>query len=308
MTDLENGPNTMLEVFRNPHYQSHLEKRDNTQMVMVGYSDSNKDGGLASARWALQRAQEALVSAFDDAGVKLVIFHGRGGTVSRGGGKTHAAVLSTPPGAVRGRLRVTEQGEIINAKYGLRGIAVRTLEQALASVLWVAAGQRPRGRDEGPWHDVMAVIARESGEAYRRLVYGSPGFADYFRLATPVDVIERMRIGSRPSSRAAGGGIEDLRAIPWVFAWTQARFILPGWFGFGSGLSAAIDQFGEPAVEDAVRGWYFLKTLMSDVEMVMAKSDLAIAEQYSRLAGTCMTSFFQSFGGNTTAARRSSWV
>ena len=290
--DLYRGPEIMAELFKDPHYGQHLSKRRNRLMVMVGYSDSNKDGGLASARWALQKAQAALVETFAKADIELVIFHGRGGTISRGGGKTHTAVLATPPGAVRGHLRITEQGETINAKYGLRGIAVRTLEQALASVMWVAAGQRPTDPGEARWHEIMEVIADGSRKAYKALVYDSDEFSDYFRLATPVDVIERMSIGSRPSSRNNDGAIEDLRAIPWVFAWTQSRFILPGWFGFGSGLAAAVAHFGRETVQQMVQRWYFLATLLADVEMVMAKADLDIAETYSRLAGSLHDQFF----------------
>jgi phosphoenolpyruvate carboxylase len=290
--DLQHGPAIMSELFSDPIYRQHLVKRDDRQMVMVGYSDSNKDGGLASARWALQRAQAALVETFSKADIELVIFHGRGGTISRGGGKTHTAVLATPPGAVSGHLRITEQGETINAKYGLRGIAVRTLEQALGSVLWVAAGKRLIDPDEVRWHGIMDVIAQASRDTYKRLVYDSEQFDDYFRLATPVDVIERMRIGSRPSSRSDDPAIEDLRAIPWVFAWTQSRFILPGWFGFGSGLAAAVEHFGREPVRDMVGRWYFLATLLADVEMVMAKADLDIAETYSRLAGPLHDEFF----------------
>ena len=229
---------------------------------------------------------------FSKAEIELVIFHGRGGTISRGGGKTHTAVLATPPGAVNGRLRITEQGETINAKYGLRGIAVRTLEQSLGSVMWVAAGKRPVNSEEPRWHSIMDVIAEVSRDTYKGLVYDSKQFDNYFRLATPVDVIERMRIGSRPSSLSDDPAIEDLRAIPWVFAWTQSRFILPGWFGFGSGLAAAVEQFGVEPVKDMVSRWYFLATLLADVEMVMAKADLDIAENYSRLAGPLHEEFF----------------
>jgi phosphoenolpyruvate carboxylase len=283
--DLENGPHIMEELFADEHYAAHLKKRRSRQMIMVGYSDSNKDGGLASARWALQRAQAALVAALDRAGVELTLFHGRGGTISRGGGKTHAAVLATPPGAVRGRLRVTEQGEMINAKYGLRAISLRTLEQSLGSVLAVSAPRGPAHPDEARWHRIMDTVAAASRDAYKELVYDTAGFAEYFRQATPVDVIERMQIGSRPAARKAGGEIEDLRAIPWVFAWTQARCTLPGWYGIGTGLARAVDEYGEDQVRQTLRSWYFMQALLADVEMVLAKSDMDIAARYSALAG-----------------------
>ncbi|MGI9249005.1 MAG: phosphoenolpyruvate carboxylase, partial [Woeseiaceae bacterium] len=213
------------------------------------------------------------------------LFHGRGGTVSRGGSKTHVSVLGAPPGTVNGRLRVTEQGEIINEKYGLRGIALRTLEQTTGSVALATAMPRHHGNDMPEWHEIMDVIANESRNAYRKLVYDTPGFYDYFRTATPIDVIERMRIGSRPSSRRSQSGIDGLRAIPWVFAWTQARFTLPGWYGLGAGLAKAVEQCGEEAFRTMFGEWFFLRSLVADAEMVLAKSDLGIAELYSHLAG-----------------------
>ncbi len=283
--DLEAGPEILDALLACDLYRKHLERRDNRQMVMIGYSDSNKDGGIASARWAIQNAQEMLVAAMDNKDIELTLFHGRGGSVSRGGSKTHTAVLGAPPGTVNGRLRVTEQGEIINEKYGLRGIALRTLEQVTGSVALATAMPRHRGNDMPEWHEMMDVIANESRKAYRSLVYETPEFYEYFRTATPIDVIERMRIGSRPSSRRSQAGIGDLRAIPWVFAWTQARYILPGWYGVGTGLNKAIEKFGVQPFGDMFREWFFLRTLIADVEMVLAKADLGIAELYSELSG-----------------------
>jgi len=230
--------------------RAHLDRRKNRQTVMIGYSDSNKDGGLAAARWALQNAQVTLVDAVAAQDVELTLFHGRGGTISRGGSKTHVAVLGAPPGTVNGRLRVTEQGEIINEKYGLRGIALRTLEQVTGSVALATAMPRHMGNDRPEWHDMMDVVAAESRRAYRKLVYETPEFYEYFRQATPIDLIERMRIGSRPSSRRSQSGIEDLRAIPWVFSWTQSRCMLPGWYGIGSGFAKAVDQFDGAALRE----------------------------------------------------------
>ncbi|MCH9695138.1 MAG: phosphoenolpyruvate carboxylase [Gammaproteobacteria bacterium] len=290
--DLNNGPDILEALISTDLYREHLKRRKDRQMVMIGYSDSNKDGGLASARWALQNAQEIIVKAAEAHDIELTLFHGRGGTISRGGSKTHSAVLGAPPGTVNGRLRVTEQGEIINEKYGLRGIALRTLEQTTGSVALATAMPRHRGNDQPEWHDIMDVIAAESRRAYRKLVYKTPNFYEYFRNATPIDLIERMRIGSRPSSRRAQSGIEDLRAIPWVFSWTQARFVLPGWYGIGSGLKKALDQFGEEPVGEMVREWYFFRSLTADTEMVLAKSDLGIAKLYSKLAGDLHDEFF----------------
>ncbi|HWM28580.1 MAG TPA: phosphoenolpyruvate carboxylase, partial [Woeseiaceae bacterium] len=237
-------------------------------------------------------AQIELVRAVTAEGIELQLFHGRGGTVSRGGGKTHAAVLGAPPGTVNGYLRVTEQGEIINEKYGLRGIALRTLEQAAGSVALATAMPQHRGTDMPEWHAMMQVVADVSRERYRKLVFETPRFYEYFRKATPIDLIERMQIGSRPASRRGGKGVENLRAIPWVFAWTQSRHILPGWYGVGSGLAAAIEQFDDGAFREMFREWYFMRALTADVEMVLAKADLGIAHAYSELAGDLHDEFF----------------
>ena len=290
--DLKKGPEILESLLANETYREHLRFRNDRQMVMIGYSDSNKDGGLASARWALQNAQVALAACVADRDIELTLFHGRGGSISRGGSKTHAAVLGAPPGTVNGRLRVTEQGEIINEKYGLRGIALRTLEQVAGSVALATAMPQHRGNDMPEWHAMMDVIADESRRAYRRLIYENANFYDYFRKATPIDLIERMRIGSRPASRRAGTGVENLRAIPWVFAWTQSRCVLPGWYGFGTGLQAAAKQFDSKVFTDMFREWYFMRALTADAEMVLAKADLGIARHYSELAGDLHGEFF----------------
>lgn len=290
--DLENGEEILNTILSIENYKRHLSKRDNCQTVMIGYSDSNKDSGLASARWALQNAQETLVKVVGSHGVDLTLFHGRGGTISRGGSKTHVAVLGAPPGTVNGRLRVTEQGEIINEKYGLRGIALRTLEQVTGSVALATALPKHRGNDMPEWHKMMDVIADESRRAYRTLVYDTPEFYGYFREATPIDLIERMRIGSRPSSRRSQSGVEDLRAIPWVFSWTQARCMLPGWFGIGTGLAKAAEQFGDEVFREMFKEWYFMRALTADAEMVLAKADLGIAKLYSQLSGDAHQTFF----------------
>jgi phosphoenolpyruvate carboxylase len=290
--DLHQGQEILRSLLENDFYRAHLQRRSNRQMVMIGYSDSNKDAGLASARWALQEAQTELARVFREQDIELNLFHGRGGTISRGGAKTHAAVLGAPPGTVNGRLRVTEQGEIINEKYGLRGIALRTLEQAAGSVALATAMPEHRGNDMPEWHDMMQVIADVSRDTYRKLVFESPGFYEYFRRGTPIDLIERMRIGSRPSSRRGGEGVEDLRAIPWVFAWTQTRLMLPGWYGLGSGLAAARKQFDDTAFREMFSEWYFMRVLTADAEMVLAKADIGIARYYSELAGELHEEFF----------------
>jgi phosphoenolpyruvate carboxylase len=290
--DLTSAHLTMRQLLQDPIYWEHLGTRAKRQIIMVGYSEGNKDGGLAAARWLLQQAQSALVQVLDDAGVEFTLFHGRGGTISRGGGKTHAAVLGSPPGAVRGRLRAMEQGELVSVKYGVRGIALRTLEQALGSVAFATALPPHAAPEEGTvWHEMMELIARASREKYKSLVYDSPGFYDYFRCATPVDVIDRMQ------SRSGAGltpheTIGDLRGVPWTAAWTQSRHILPGWFGFGTGLRAASARYGLAALQAMAQRWYFFRALAGDVELVLSKADLAIGARYSTLAGNLHGQFF----------------
>ncbi len=290
--DLANGTAILGRLLADDTYRSHLNARRRTQAVMVGYSDSNKDGGIAASRWVLYRAQAELIEELSGSDVDITLFHGRGGTISRGGGSTHSAVLGAPAGTINGRLRVTEQGEIINEKYGLRGIALRTLEQALGSVA-IASHEEADAKAVPPeWPDMMTIVAEHSRRKYRSLVYETEGFYDYFRLATPIDVIERMQIGSRPASRRSRQGIEDLRAIPWVFSWTQCRNILPGWYGLGSGLKAAIERYGHEEFAAMLNGWFFARGLVADVEMVLAKADLTIASRYSLLAGELHERFF----------------
>ena len=296
VADLERAPGVMKELLADPYYRAHLDARDQHQVVMIGYSDSNKDSGIVSARWALQRAQAALVETTAQSGVAVTFFHGRGGTVSRGGGRIAGAILSAPRGSVNGRFRVTEQGEVINAKYGLRGIAMRTLEQTVSAVALATSLPRDPDPREAEWTRIMHEIARDSRSVYRALVYDDARFVEYFRQATPIDVIQRMAIGSRPASRQdpdqAAGMIEQLRAIPWVFAWTQSRHLLPGWFGVGTALDRAVARYGTTALDDMARDWPFLRTLIDDVEMVLGVADLSIAMRYARLAGALGDHYF----------------
>ena len=283
--DLNNAGLVLESLLSDKLYREHLKARGDVQYVMLGYSDSGKDSGIASARWALFRAQEELVQAADAAGVRLVLFHGRGGTVSRGGTKVTEAIPAQPPGSVRSHLRVTEQGEIIHARYGLRGIAQRTLEVTTGAVLNFSLREDKLPKPDPQCCAIMDGIATTSRKAYRDLVHDDPRLFQYYTLATPLDVITRMRIGSRPASRRQQRGIQDLRAIPWVFAWTQARHILPGWYGVGVGLKHAIEEHGLDSVHNAARDWPLLRTMLSDVEMVMAKADMEIAARYAELAG-----------------------
>ncbi len=283
--DLRQGPDTLRDLLADPVYRQHLAARGNVQMVMLGYSDSGKDGGIAASRWGLQRAQVELMQAAEELGIKLTFFHGRGGSLSRGGSKTSRAVDASPRGSVDGRLRVTEQGEAIHRKFGIRALALRSLEQATGAVL--VSSIRPRAPEprEAQWREVMDAVAQASSQAYRGFV-GAPRFMDYFRSATPIDVIERMTLGSRPSRRLGqDAALSNLRAIPWVFAWSQARAVIPGWYGVGTGLQAAVDRFGEEALREMGRDWPFFKTFLDDVSMVLAKGDMGIAGMFSRLAG-----------------------
>ncbi|MEM8933049.1 MAG: phosphoenolpyruvate carboxylase, partial [Acidobacteriota bacterium] len=282
--DLRAAPAIMDGLLADPLYRHHLARRGDRQMVMVGYSDSNKDGGLIAARWALHRAQTALAEVFDRHGIELVLFHGRGGTISRGGGRVPRAVLAAPRGTVRGHLRLTEQGEVIAEKYGLRGIALRTMETTLGAVLRASGETRDEDPREARWREMVDVIARTGRARYRALVYDDARFYGYFREATPIDAIERLMIGSRPAKRRAQTGIENLRAIPWVFSWVQNRHYLPGWYGLGSALEQAIETFGRDAVAEMARDWSFVGALLTDVEMVLAKADLRIGERYAALA------------------------
>ena len=280
--DLVNARRTLETLWTNARYREHLRARGDRQYVMLGYSDSNKDSGLAASRWGLYNAQREITDAAGRAGISVTLFHGRGGSISRGGGKPREAILAEPPGAINGRLRVTEQGEIIHAKFGLRGLAIRTLELTSSAVLERLGPTAPPD-SATRWRDIMRLFADASRRHYRDLVYDRKDFTTYFREATPIDVIERMLIGSRPVRRTGQAGIEDLRAIPWVFAWTQSRHILPGWYGVGTGLERAEQQFGLPALREMAGAWPFFNNLLSDAEMAHAKADLDIARRYAAL-------------------------
>jgi phosphoenolpyruvate carboxylase len=290
--DLQAAADTLRSLFADPVYREHLRERGDRQVVMLGYSDSAKDGGLVASRWALQQTQVQLTALAAEAGVRIAFFHGRGGSLSRGGGKTERAVIAAPRGSVDGSLRLTEQGEVIHRKYGIRAIALRNLEQMTGAVLRASLRPRPPEPREAAWREMAAFIAATARGHYRGLVYDTPGFVDYFRAATPIDVIERLRIGSRPSKRGNAGGVSSLRAIPWVFAWSQNRCGLTAWLGVGTGLAAGVQKYGHAAVAEMARDWPFFATLVDDVEMVLAKSDLGIFERYSQLAGQAHAEFF----------------
>ncbi|MCI4568561.1 phosphoenolpyruvate carboxylase [Lysobacter sp. CFH 32150] len=288
--DLDAAADTLHALFADPIYRAHLAARGDRQVVMLGYSDSAKDGGIVASRWALQQTQVALTALAQESGVRIAFFHGRGGSISRGGGKTERAVIAAPRGSVDGFLRVTEQGEVIHRKYGIRALALRNLEQTTGAVLRATLRPRPPEPREVPWRGIATELARDARAHYRALVHEDPDFPAYFRAATPIDVIERLRIGSRPSKRAGSGDVGSLRAIPWVFAWSQNRSGLTAWYGVGTALELALQRHGREALAEMARDWPFFDTLIDDVEMVLAKSDPGIFERYSLLASRLLAS------------------
>jgi len=273
------------ELFTCPPYRAHVRRRGEHQQLMIGYSDSNKDAGYLAATWQLHRAQRELVRVADAHGVKLTIFHGRGGSIGRGGGPANAAIRAQPPEAVRGRLKLTEQGEVIAARYRDPVLAHRHVEQILHAVLLTAAPDRPATTDQRT-DEVLDELAGLARQAYRDLVHDTPELVDYLHEATPLDAIGELNIASRPARRQAGKGIEDLRAIPWVFAWTQCRVHLPAWYGLGTALHEwagdGDDRWRE--LQGLMADSPLLQAMLDNVEMALAKADLRIAAAYASLA------------------------
>jgi phosphoenolpyruvate carboxylase len=277
IADLEAAPQTMRDFLALPTLRPHLAARG-VQEIMIGYSDSNKDGSYLTSIWALHEAQRELKSVVEAAGIGLQFFHGRGGAVGRGGGSSFEAIVAQPAGTVAGRIRITEQGEVVANKYADPSIGRENLETMTAAVLLASLGRRP-GDGHAHGEPIMRRLSDASRRAYRALVYETPGFAAFFREATPIQEISNLNIGSRPASRTRSERIEDLRAIPWVFSWSQARVMLPGWFGFGA--AAAGGDLAELA--DLAEDWPFFATALANMEMVMAKADMRIARRYAGL-------------------------
>ncbi len=280
------GP-IMDRLFGLPGYRQLVASRGNTQEVMLGYSDSNKDGGYLTANWELHKAEVELVKVFRTHGIALRLFHGRGGTVGRGGGPSYQGILAQPSGSVNGQIRITEQGEVIASKYSDPDIGRRNLETLLAATL--EATMVPHDypdQDLEAYYRIMEGLSENAYAAYRRLVYETPGFVTFFRQATPITEIADLHIGSRPASRKASDRIEDLRAIPWVFSWSQARIMLPGWYGFGTAVEDFLKREGDLGLQklrEMFRTWPFFQALLSNMDMVLAKSDMSVASRYAEL-------------------------
>lgn len=284
--DLQRGSAILEAALELPLYRAIVAARGESQEVMLGYSDSNKDGGYLAANWALYRAELDLVETARKTGIRLRLFHGRGGTVGRGGGPSYDAILAQPPGAVQGSLRLTEQGEVIAAKYAEPRIAHRNLETLLAATLEATLlDVEGLGDEAEPAYAVLDDVAARAQRAYAELVHETPGFVDYFKASTPVSEIGALNIGSRPTSRKPTTSISDLRAIPWVLAWSQCRVMLPGWYGTGTAFEQYIAD-GEDRLEmlqDLYRRWPFFATVLSNMAQVLAKSDLGLAARYAEL-------------------------
>ncbi len=275
----------MSRLLEEPVYRTAVRSWGDTQEVMIGYSDSNKEIGYLASSWALYTAQLQLAQVFEEHGIDFTFFHGRGGSIGRGGGPTNVAILAQPPGTVRGRIKLTEQGEVVSARYSLPEIAYRELELVAGAVLVSTVGALPQPAPDrmAVFTDALSRMAAWSAEHYRDLVYGDPDFVKFFQQATPIDEIARLKLGSRPARRTASDRIEDLRAIPWVFSWTQARILLPAWYGLGTALARGRDTFGLALLQEMERDWPFFSALLSNAEMALAKADLRIAERYVEL-------------------------
>ncbi|RJT43854.1 phosphoenolpyruvate carboxylase [Rahnella woolbedingensis] len=281
LDDLNNADDVMKQLLSIDWYRGFIQGK---QMVMIGYSDSAKDAGVMAASWAQYRAQDALIKTCEKAGIALTLFHGRGGSIGRGGAPAQAALLSQPPGSLKGGLRVTEQGEMIRFKFGLPEVTISSLALYTSAIL--EANLLPPPEPKQAWVDIMEQLSDVSCKMYRGYVRENKDFVPYFRAATPEQELAKLPLGSRPAKRKASGGVESLRAIPWIFAWTQNRLMLPAWLGAGAGLQAVVDGGKRDELETMCRDWPFFSTRIGMLEMVFAKADLWLAEYYDhRLVG-----------------------
>ncbi len=286
LDDLDRAPQTMAKLYGSAPYRELLRAQGDRQVIMLGYSDSGKDGSFFASQWALRGAQLDLARQAAEAGIELELFHGRGGSTSRGGGPTYRAIVAQPTGSLHGRIRITEQGETISSRYGHPELAERSLEQTLSAVLLASNVARAAAPED--WRADVDRLARRSRETYRALVYEDPDFARFFFQITPVEALADLNIGSRPPSRGSDGTIQSLRAIPWVFAWTQNRILLPSWYGAGTALAEGdLERYRAMAAR-----WPFFATLISTLEMALFKTDLGVAERYLRLVDPALRAHF----------------
>jgi phosphoenolpyruvate carboxylase len=283
VADLGRSPEVLGHLLDDPFYRSSLEESDDLQEIMLGYSDSGKDAGYITSNWTLYQAQGKLCSVARKYGVNLRLFHGRGGSAGRGGGPSYQAIMAQPPNTLQGRIRITEQGEVISFKYSMRGLARRNLDTVLAAVLEATADESS-GEPESHWAGVMEELSTKAREAYLGLVYQDEDFLEFFAEASPIGELALLNMGSRPARRVQNPEVENLRAIPWVFAWTQNRFLLPSWYGAGTAFGDYLEQEdGLVVLREMYESWPFFRALVDFMQMTLAKSDLRIAENYTSL-------------------------
>jgi phosphoenolpyruvate carboxylase len=291
--DLRSCTTVLESAFTHPIYRRQLAACGNRQQVMLGYSDSSKDGGILTSSWELYQAQSRLAELGSRSGIGITIFHGRGGAIGRGGGPIYEAILGQPPGSVNGRIRITEQGEMLSFKYGLHNIALRNLELVISGVVESSlpqeqlkkARQQQPASDPETWPQIMQQLSACAYSRYRHLIYENPDFLRYFEQATPILELGWLNIGSRPARRSKGRSIEELRAIPWVFSWMQSRYVLPSWFGVGSAIEAylAPDPSCLATLQDMYQHWPFMRAFLDNLQMTLSKADIHIARHYAQL-------------------------
>jgi phosphoenolpyruvate carboxylase len=289
--DLRACTDILEQAFTHPDYRAYLQKCNQQQQVMLGYSDSSKDGGILTSGWELYQAQCRLADLGGRHNISITLFHGRGGAIGRGGGPIYEAILGQPPGTVNGHIRITEQGEMLSFKYGLPEIAIRNMELVVAGVVQLsipddklfASHVHPRAHES--WIETMEHLSARAHAHYRRLIYDNPAFLHFFEQATPILELGWLNIGSRPARRTKGRGIEELRAIPWVFAWMQSRYVLPSWYGVGSALEEYLGEHPDrlALLQHMYRRWPFLRAFLDNMQMTLSKADMHIAEHYAEL-------------------------
>jgi len=275
--DLKAAPSIFESLLALPLYREHLATCNDEQMIMIGYSDSNKDGGYVMSNWALYQGQESIARVAHKHKIALTLFHGRGGTIARGGGPANRGIRAQPPGSIQGRFRLTEQGETIAARYSNPELAHRHLEQIVHAVLTASSPAKSGTEIPGLWRAAMDRMSEVAHKEYRALIYENPRFIEFWQTATPLDEIKRLHIGSRPAARGKSSEVTKIRAIPWVFSWMQSRFNLPGWFGLGSALASAKN---DALLREMYQGWALFKTMLDNAEMSLLKADMGIASLY----------------------------